>query len=295
MHDVFYFTDIHGQLDLFQTMRDWCLKQDPECMIIFGGDACDRGEFGFDIMQAILDDPQIAYIRGNHEDMFMRAAKEVMAQYPEVINTPHTIEEANEIIGNCRWLHWFAIHMANGGRPTVRDWLINGASSEFIDRLNNETGITAMLDPQFQAPICFSHAGGTYEAWKRVNDGEYDGIQPDDDDYNEMIWDRNFLNAKWPEDKIIVFGHTPTCYLWETTNADRQNEDRMEPAAYQPTYKNGDKSGWHIGMDTGMTFYGRGYVLNCLTMEVTGFWDHDVKKMDSKRPMEIGFEKYKII
>ena len=42
MHDVFYFTDIHGQLDLFQTMRDWCLKQDPECMIIFGGDACDR-------------------------------------------------------------------------------------------------------------------------------------------------------------------------------------------------------------------------------------------------------------
>lgn len=295
MHDVFYFTDVHGQLDLFQTMRDWCLKQDPECMIIFGGDACDRGEFGYDIMQAILDDPQMVYIRGNHEDMFIRACREAISVYPEIANTPHTLDEATEIIGNCRWLHWFSLAMYNGGRPTLRDWIVDGCSTEFVHRLEDNTVVTFELDGQFQAPICFSHAGGTYKAWQRVNDAEYNDTDCAKDDYQEMIWDRNFLYSAWPEDKIIVFGHTPTCYLHEYVNTPWQRESEMKPAAYKPTYKSGEVSGWHIGMDTGMTFFGRGYVLNCLTLEVTGFWDRDCQKQDSKRPLEIGFENFKII
>jgi len=297
MHDVFYFTDVHGQLDLFQTMRDWCLKQDPECMIVFGGDACDRGEFGYDIMQAILDDPQIVYIRGKHEDMFIRAAREAVQQYPEIANTTHTLDEATEIIGKCRWLHWFGLSMMNGGRPTLRDWIVEGCSTEFVDRLEENTITTFALDPQFQAPICFSHAGGSYEAWKRLYDAEHGDLDTfDQDDYQEMIWDRSKLWSCWPEDKIIVFGHTPVCYLHEYTNAKWMPEREMQPVAYKPKYpKDNEVSGWHIGMDTGMTFYGRGYVLNCLTMIVTGFWDRDCQKQDSKRPLEIGFENFKII
>ena len=114
-------------------------------------------------------------------------------------------------------------------------------------------------------------------------------------DYNEMIWDRSLLNARWPENKIIVFGHTPTCYLHEYTYAKWQHESEMRPAAYRATYNDGDISGWHIDMDTGMTFYGRGYVLNCLTLDAVGFLDQDVKKQDSKRAVEIGFENFKII
>jgi hypothetical protein len=243
-----------------------------------------------------LDDPQIVYIRGNHEDMFIRAAREAVSQYPEIANTTHTLDEATEIIGKCRWLHWFNLSIANGGRSTLRDWIVEGCDTKFIDRLDENTVTTFALDPQFQASLCFSHAGGSYEAWQRVNDAEYKGEIPDRDDYEEMIWDRNKLWHCWPEDKIIVFGHTPTCYLWEYTNADRQRETEMHPAAYKPVYfKEKEVSGWHLGMDTGMTFYGRGYVLNCLTMEVIGFWDHDVNKQDSKRAVEIGFEKYKII
>lgn len=295
MHDVFYFTDVHGQLDLFQTMRDWCLKQDPECMIVYGGDACDRGEFGFDIMEAILDDPQMVYVRGNHEDMFIHAAREIISQYPEVANKIHTIVEANEIIGQCHWLHCTGLHLYNGGRPTLKDWLINGASTAFINRLEKETVITFSLDPQFQAPICFSHAGGSYEVWQRVNDCEYNGDPIDLDDYKEMIWDRHLLNACWPENKIIVFGHTPTCYLHDYASTKLQYETKMQPVAYHPIYNDGDISGWHIGMDTGMTFYGRGYVLNCLTKEVTGFLDQDIQKQNNKRAIKIEFEKFKII
>lgn len=294
MHDIFYFTDVHGQLDLFQTMRDWCFKQDPECMIVFGGDACDRGEFGYDIMQAILDDPQIVYVRGNHEDMFLKAAHDVIWQHPEVINTPHTLAEVDEIIGECRWLHNFELYMYNGGRPTMKAWLLDGAKTAFLERLERGTCITFALDNG----VCFSHAGGTYEAWQNVYNDEHDDVRPDAYDSEQMIWDRNYLNAWWPQNKTIVFGHTPTCYLEDYVFLDkpliRQTENEMHPVAYKPT-KEKDGLGWHIAMDTGMTFYGRGYILNCLTMELTGFWDHDVQKMDGKRPIEIEFEKYKII
>lgn len=291
MHDIFYFTDVHGQLDLFQTMRNWCYKQDPECMIIYGGDACDRGEFGFDIMEMILDDPQIIYIRGNHEDMFIKAARELAANNPEIKNRRLTIQEANDLIDRESWLHWVHLSLRNGGRSTIKAWLLDGTSMDFIDRLEKRTCLTFELDNG----VCFSHAGGTYEAWQRVRDCEYENDFVDKDDAEEMIWDRDMLNACWPENKVIVFGHTPTCYLSDSTPAEFQHEREMRPIAYRSTYTDGDTSGWHIGMDTGMTFYGRGYVLNCLTMNVTGFYDQDVHLQDSKRAIEIGFENFKII
>lgn len=287
MHDIFYFTDVHGQLDLFQSMRDWCLQQDPECMMIFGGDACDRGEFGYDIMQAILDDPQIVYIRGNHEDMFIHAAREAIKEYPEIANTPHTLADVTEIIGKCHWFHWFQLSLYNGGRTTLRDWILNGCSTAFINRLEQETTLTFCVND-----ICFSHAGGRYATWQRVNDAEYDGDFVDMDDEKEIIWDRNYLDSNWPANKVIVFGHTPTCYLYHYANTEYISEEEMKPFAYRGADPNG---GYHIDMDTGMTFYGKGYVLNCLTMNVTGFRDPDVKKQDSKRPIEIGFENFKII
>ena len=37
------------------------------------------------------------------------------------------------------------------------------------------------------------------------------------------------------------------------------------------------RSGWKIDMDTGMTFTGRGYVLNCLTFKVYGFENFNIR------------------
>ena len=287
MHDVFYFTDVHGQLDLFQTMRDWCYKQDPEATIVFGGDACDRVEFGFDIMQAILDDPQMIYIRGNHEDMFIRAARELLANNPADKNRTHTIQEANDLIDRESWLHWMNLCLRNGGRPTLKAWLIDGASTEFVDRLEARTCITLAADNG----LCFSHAGGLQEAFQRVNECEYNGEIPDRDDEEMMIWDRNYFCSWWDDPKsTIIFGHTPTCYMRDwLPDLPYMRENDMKPVVY--TDKGG---GTHIAMDTGMTWTGRGYVLNCLTMHVYGFLDPDVKKLDGKRPVT-QFEDYKII
>lgn len=67
MHDIYFFTDIHGQKNLFDAMYDWCLRQDPECTIVYGGDACDRGNDGYEIMKKLIASPQVIYLKGNHE------------------------------------------------------------------------------------------------------------------------------------------------------------------------------------------------------------------------------------
>jgi len=291
MHDIFYFTDVHGQLDLFQTMRDWCYKQDPECMIVYGGDACDRGDFGFDIMEMIVDDPQIVYLRGNHEDMFLKSAHEIWNTYPEVMNHTHTIEEADNIIQEASWMHCTRLHICNGGYKTLKGWLIDGASTEFLDRLEKKMAYTFSLDNG----VCFSHAGGLYETWQRVNDAEYNGDKIDPSDAEEMIWDRDYLYAWWPANKINVYGHTPTVYLDAAHYGRDKSEANIHPCAYKPYAKDDTELGWKLAMDTGMTWTGRGYVLNCLTITVYGFYDADVNKLDSKRPLQVEFETYKII
>ena len=83
MHDVFYFTDIHGQLPLFNRIMQFIQEQDEDATIIYGGDACDRGPEGYAIMNALLDNPQVVYLKGNHEDMFVRAARALLVYLPE--------------------------------------------------------------------------------------------------------------------------------------------------------------------------------------------------------------------
>lgn len=291
MHDIFYFTDVHGQLDLFQTMRDWCLKQDPECMIIYGGDACDRGDFGFDIMELIIHDPQIVYIRGNHEDLFLAAAHEILEAHPEIRNKSLTIQQANDIIDDCSWYHHTRLHLMNGGRPTLKGWMLDGTSGRFLQQLEENSIYT------FDAGngLYFSHSCPTRKVFKRVNNAEYEDERPDLDDIQEVVWSRETFGSWWEKGEVIIFGHTPTCYMSDYIwTLPTQREMTMSPIAY--TSKNDDDSyGWHIDMDTGMTWNGRGFVLNCLTMQVTGFYDPKVRNPQDNRPVEQEVENFKII
>ena len=78
---VFYFTDVHGQLDLFHAMLNWCACQDSEYHLIYGGDAADRGEYGYQIMKELLNNPRVTYLYGNHEDLFVKAADAIIGKY----------------------------------------------------------------------------------------------------------------------------------------------------------------------------------------------------------------------
>jgi len=285
MHDLFYFTDVHGQLDLFQTMRDWCYKQDPECIIVFGGDACDRGKFGYDIMEAILNDPQMVYIRGNHEDMFLRAARELIANNPDIKNKMLTIDEADELLVRESWLHHVQLSLWNGGRPTLKNWLINGTSIDFLQNLAEHTCYTLKADNG----LCFSHTSGKQEIFDKVNEAEYNGELIDTDDIYEMIWERYSLMDWWDKDRTIIFGHTPTQLIDDYVPCKHMEDDNVQPVAYRPH----GNTGLHIAMDTGMNWSGRGYVLNCLTMQVYGFKDPNIIDPTVRQPV-IQFENFKI-
>lgn len=63
-------SDLHGRLDLYHAINNW-LKEDDK--IIFAGDAIDRGPFCLETSLAILNNPQWVYLKGNHEDLMVKA------------------------------------------------------------------------------------------------------------------------------------------------------------------------------------------------------------------------------
>ena len=297
MHDTFFFTDLHGQKDLFHAMYNWCLRQDPECTIIYGGDAADRGEHGYEIIKELLTLPQVVYIYGNHEDLFIKAADELLGQYAandELYHKIHHIDSVEKATNIIRDAHgWnIALHLQNGGFPTLRDWLLDGANEDIIDQLRElpRTVSSEVVD--------FCHAGSTYMNFSTVNKAEYYGKPLDYYAAKACIWDRDCLALGWETGRTCVFGHTPTILLSAGLYGSRDKSERnAHPAAWQDHMGAKDKrGGWKIDMDTGATWTGRAYVLNVLTMQVTGFYDPHVPfGADFDGELQEEFENYKII
>ena len=263
MHDIFYFTDIHGMYDLYRAIMNYCQEQDPEATIIFGGDACDRGPNGYKIMKELLDNPYVVYLKGNHEEMFCKAAREAIASfYLDNINT----QEAKEILYATMVFDYrykyikSAIH--NNGIDTLIDWINDGAPMEIIERLER-------LPLTFSTDTCdFCHAGGNPQVFQRVAENEYNNEPVDEYLYAHILWDRIHLENIWDNNKICIFGHTPTLILPELTNI--KLDDTLDP---QPIKLAHDTK---IDMDTGAVFRGVAWVLNILTMEAQGFEDIDI-------------------
>jgi serine/threonine protein phosphatase 1 len=72
-------SDIHGMGSLFDEVMSFLNEQD-EYQLIFLGDACDRGTDGYRIMKSLLENPNVIYLKGNHEDLFVKAVHEAKAQ-----------------------------------------------------------------------------------------------------------------------------------------------------------------------------------------------------------------------
>lgn len=275
MHDIFFFTDAHGHYPLFSTMRDWCKTQDNECLIVYGGDAIDRGSDGYRIIKELLDDPQIIYLYGNHEDLFIKAADAIIGHY--AINDKeyeylHHCDEhrAEEILIKMAENEDVNLHLYNGGMPTLISWLCDGANEEIIDRLRNlpRTFSYENLD--------FCHAGGVYSSFKRVADAEYNHTTISQIDEETIIWDRDLISYGWETNRICIHGHTPAIYLPTRVYGRDKSKENIHPCSwYDLIGEKNKRGGMKIDMDTGMIFTGRGYVLNCLTFKVQKFIDRE--------------------
>ena len=80
---TYAFSDIHGNYILWKKIQNYC---QPDDIIIFLGDAIDRGNDGIKIMQEMFLDPRIIYLKGNHEDLFLSYIKNLPLAYKQDFN-----------------------------------------------------------------------------------------------------------------------------------------------------------------------------------------------------------------
>lgn len=181
---VYACTDLHGNLDLYKQIADF-IK--PEDTVYFLGDAGDRGPQPWETIKEIYKNKQFIYLKGNHEDMFVRAAKEILY---------------DEIYG-----HDYYLLCYNGGEATISEWLTEEHKGDWVAAINglpvraeytNKNGVTFIM----------THAGFTPK----------EGVTPL---LEELLWDREHFYDKWPENNenvIILHGHTPIRNLHKRLN-----------------------------------------------------------------------------
>lgn len=259
MHDVFFFTDIHGCRPLFDAIMKYCKEQDEEASIIFGGDACDRGADGYSIMKDLLDNPKVVYLKGNHEDLFVKAAKQIREEFNFIDADKEYIQ--NTLLRSGRKTILVYESLLNGGLSTLVDWIIDGMPMDFVEKIDK-------LPLTFVYGKCdFSHAAAMPQTFQSVYTAEYEGRQPNEWDIESILWSRTTLNYGWTPNRIAVFGHTPVVYLPEYTNVKFL---KTQPIYYYvstvPTL-----TGAKLDMDTGAAFTNKAFVLNVLTMKAQGF------------------------
>lgn len=273
MHDIFYFTDIHGHYDLYSAIINWCRAKDPECTIIYGGDGCDRGPYGYRIMRELLDNPQVIYLKGNHEDMFVKAAREIIGFHAGSDETYTKLKSKNSIYAKqvltmCdRYtMPNLYLHLYNDGERTIIDWIVDGANEDFIDKIEH-------------LPLTFSyentdfcHAGTTYKIFSDVADKEYHKEPIPEQDIQNILWNRTMLPLGWKTGRVCLFGHTPTITLPKGIYGRDQSLKHVHPCAWQDKMGGMNKrGGWKIDMDTCAWWSDQAFVLDCLAMKVYGF------------------------
>lgn len=262
MHDIFFFTDIHGSYSLYKAVMEYCIKQDPECSIIYGGDACDRGPDGYKIMRELLYNPQVVYLKGNHEDMFCKATHEIK----ELFNfTNPARSDVEKTLKACKFFDYkYAVIqdcLYNGGLSTLTDWVMNGMPTTIIERLE-ELPLTFSYEN-----MDFCHAAGIYRTFKDAADAEYEGKEVNLYTAESLLWSRTAMDMEWEEGRLAVFGHTPTPYFINYAHWTPPEDWKPMPILYNNK----------LDMDTGAVFTHRAYVLNILTMQAQGFEEKDDK------------------
>ena len=228
---VYACSDLHGMMDAYKAIKS-LLK--PEDKVYFLGDAGDRGLDSWELIRHIYSDPQFIYMKGNHEDMLVRAMK--------------------EYIYDGRTGHDYNLLVSNGGATTFYGWscLDDNICEEWMRRLNKLPYVQEYIN-QDGFRIIMTHAGFT-----PVYTADNEIVIPCEED---ALWDRSHFIDPWPvetEKIVIVHGHTPTPLLAEDIGIP---DEKIEPGAmwYAKNHK--------VCLDCGCFFTGSTCLLNLDTFD----------------------------
>ncbi len=174
MKKTYAVSDLHGYMDLYKQIKEFI---NPEDKVIFLGDATDRGPQSWELAKTIYNDSQFIYLKGNHEDMLVKATLHYYGDDWDSEDNYYTL-------------------ITNGGAKTWEEMLNDPEGKEFIYKLKllpkeeiyyNENG----------KEIHLCHAGFTPGRRK------------------DLLWNRKhfFDIMDYVDDNyIIVHGHTPVSY-----------------------------------------------------------------------------------
>ena len=213
MGRTFACSDLHGMLPLWKKIVAF-LEPDDKVYVL--GDCIDKGPFSWETLKAVINEPRAVLLKGNHEDMFVQAGRELLRDDYPGDYTRH--------------------HMNQGGYITICGWQgeeerFQGQWLSFLDKLpeyavyQNIDGLTILL----------SHAGCT----PLVEEGELYLT-------GDLLWNRDHFKDNWPVEcgnVIVIHGHTPNCFIDEEINQVRDAEVTLGAYWYCNNHK--------ICLDTG--------------------------------------------
>jgi serine/threonine protein phosphatase 1 len=177
MNKTYVCADLHGMYDLWVQIRDFL---DPTDTLYVLGDATDRGPDGWKLLKELLANPQVKYIKGNHDQMMIDCWREDFSDtYLWFRNGGYTT----------------CCQMALDDEDIIKLYLTELDKKPYRDTYINKLGQT----------ICLSHAGFT------------PGVRETDDPH-QYIWDRDHVydEVNFEKDVFVVHGHTPLLYLPES-------------------------------------------------------------------------------
>lgn len=227
---IYVMSDLHGHYHIFLKMLQK-IRFSSEDVLYILGDCCDRGPDSLKIYNYIQSKGNIHLLKGNHEIMMRNA---FIANHYE---SPYT-------------RLWFQ----NGGLKTQDSYhkhLHKNAFKPYDYKVLEAIFYKMMIAYVNRCPSFIEI---------EVNGQQYvlthAGINPNKELYEQteedFAWVREcFYMSKGLDDKIIIFGHTPTCHMHQ----DKTCFDIWIDPIYQ------DK----IGIDGGMGGYLHGQ-LNCLCL-----------------------------
>lgn len=189
-------TDIHGNLEMFDKMMNYLESQKDGYILYYLGDAADRGEDGYEIIRRLLNNSNVVYLKGNHEDLFVRAATEYAELAMELDCTRRELAERfNGDIAALTDLGMdMRLHYCNGGEPTLKAWIDSGCKMNIIYKLR------ALPSKVSFEEFDMCHAGCEISDWDKNNE-------------SALLWDRAHFEMPWKIDRILVHGHTPINHL----------------------------------------------------------------------------------
>ena len=186
VRNVYALSDIHGCIDIYRQVKNFL---GPEDLVLFLGDAGDRGPQSWECIQAIYNDPQFIYLMGNHEDMLC-----------------HSMRGSSD---GLRTLVY------NGGKSTFDSWAALEPEERTLwrDRLEH-LPLIAFYQNRAGEIIYLSHSGyrDEYISNMRVEGTTLQLVYEVPFRTDDIIWDRyNLYDDRWHygENEYTVHGHSP--------------------------------------------------------------------------------------